>query len=204
MALELKQAGRNPWVLPSSFHPLGAAAYVGAGIELGRQLESIGIEEASIVCTSMGATRIGLDLYIDIAMKSWRLLAMGWRPVDPQLAERLSKLASETADLLGVNWQQSAKRFATWDAGGPAYGVLNENALHALKLAARVEGLLLDPVYNSKGFAGLIEAIRQGAIDPDVPVVFLHTGGLPALFAYGPELLERTVGEISNYEKKGP
>ena len=67
---------------------------------------------------------------------------------------------------------------------GPFYGSLTDGCREALHLAARLEGLVLDPVYTGKAMAGLIAAYRDGAV-PDAPVVFLHTGGLPALFAGG-------------------
>ena len=68
------------------------------------------------------------------------------------------------------------------------YGIPTERSLEALHLAARTEGLILDPVYTSKGMGGLIEHIRSGRIPADATVVFVHTGGLPALFAYAGDL----------------
>ena len=72
---------------------------------------------------------------------------------------------------------------------GEAYGVPTPEALAAIKLAARTEGLLLDPVYTGKAMAGLIDHARQGLLGQDDVVVFIHTGGLPALFAFKDEIL---------------
>jgi L-cysteate sulfo-lyase len=74
----------------------------------------------------------------------------------------------------------------------PGYGALNVAAREAITLTAETEGILLDPVYTAKGMAALIDWIRQGRITPDETVVFVHTGGLPALFAYPHELLQRS------------
>ena len=74
-------------------------------------------------------------------------------------------------------------------AAGPAYGVLTDEKRDALRLAAHLEGLLLDPVYTATGLAGLIRLARAGRIAASDTVVFVHTGGLPALFAYGGEVL---------------
>jgi len=185
---DLEKAGRRPWLLTSSFHPLGAAAYALAALELRDQLINHDIARATVVCTSMGATRIGIELIVDVVGLEWDVVAVGWRPLDDGLAERLASLAARTSDLLGLDWRPEPSRFATRDHGGPAYGVPSEEGMAALRLAAVTEGLLLDPVYTSKGFAGVIGALRERAIDPRKPIVFLHTGGLPALFSYSAEL----------------
>lgn len=190
LAGELRAAGRAPWVLRSSFHPLAAASYTQAALELAAQLDGLGIERAVLFCASMGATRIGLELAIDLLGLPWELRAVGWKPLDPGLPRRLAGLAAQTSELLGVEWAPGPERFATLDHGGPAYGVPSAECLEALRLAARTEGLLLDPVYTGKGFAGLRAELAGGRLDPAAPVVFLHTGGLPALFAYGETLIE--------------
>ena len=190
LAAELRAGGRRPWILRSSFHPLAAASYAAAALELAGQLAELGIERAVVFCTSMGATRIGLELAIDLLGLPWELRAVAWKPLDPGLPTRLAGLAAETAELLGVAWSPGPDRFLTLDHGGPAYGVPSEECLAALALAAEAEALLLDPVYTGKGFAGLLAELAAGRLDPELPIVFLHTGGLPALFAYGEALLD--------------
>ncbi|MEE2617111.1 MAG: pyridoxal-phosphate dependent enzyme, partial [Candidatus Poribacteria bacterium] len=76
---------------------------------------------------------------------------------------------------------------------GQAYGVLTPECIQALKIVAQMEGIFLDPVYTSKAFAGLIDHIRKGKISSDQTVIFLHTGGTPALFAYNQELTDVSI-----------
>ena len=72
---------------------------------------------------------------------------------------------------------------------GPAYGQATPQGMQAISLLARTEGLLLDPAYTGKAMAGLIADVRQGKFKPDDAVIFVHTGGTPALFAYRDELM---------------
>ncbi|MDQ6524497.1 pyridoxal-phosphate dependent enzyme [Nocardioides sp. LHD-245] len=185
VAQELTAAGRRPYLLRSSFHRLAAAAYVDGGIELAEQLHDRGIGDAQVVVSSMGATRVGLQLAFASCGLDWPVHAMGWRPVDRDLAERLAKLADETAALLGLDLPGATPAdFVTYDHGGPAYGVPHPAGVAAATLAAHTEGLLLDPVYTAKAFAGLLAEVAAGRIDQARPVVFVHTGGLPVVFAH--------------------
>ena len=194
-AAALIRSGRRPWVLHSSFHPLGAAGYVAAGVELADQLAAVGIGPATIAVTSMGATRVGLQIAATVLGLEWTIVGLGWRPLEPGLAERLDRLHAETVSLLALG-DHDLKAAAddsyatTIDAGGPAYGVPSEAGLDALRLCARSEGLLLDPVYTAKGFAGMASAVG-GLVDPSTPLVFVHTGGVPALFAYPHDLISK-------------
>lgn len=184
VADELRAQGRRPYVLRSSFHPLAAAGYVDGGLELAEQLWARGIDDAQVVCGSMGATRVGLQLAFAACGLDWPVHAMGWRPVDDGLGDRLAGLARQTAELLDLDLPPvTAADFPTFDHGGPAYGVPSPDGAAAARSAARVEGLLLDPVYTAKAFAGLVAELASGAIDRDRPVVFVHTGGLPVVFA---------------------
>jgi L-cysteate sulfo-lyase len=91
--------------------------------------------------------------------------------------------AQGASDLLGVPFDEAAVEVVAGHAG-PAYGVPHKATIEAIRLAGRLEALALDPVYSGKGLAGLIALIRQGRWRQDEDVVFLHTGGAPALFAY--------------------
>ena len=80
--------------------------------------------------------------------------------------------------------------FSSEEFVGSRYGVVTHQSNEALRLVAEMEGIFLDPVYSSKAMAGLIDHIRKGKLKKSDNVVFIHTGGNPALFAYAPELVE--------------
>ena len=92
-------------------------------------------------------------------------------------------LAREASNLLDVPFDEAAVEVVAGHAG-PAYGVPHEATIDAIRLAGQLEALPLDPVYSGKGLAGLIALMRQGRWREDEDVIFLHTGGVPALFAY--------------------
>ena len=104
----------------------------------------------------------------------------------------LAKVADEVARLLDLALTFSPEEFeSSGEYVGEDYGVLTPGSREAVILAARTEGLLLDPVYTGKTFAALIDHIRQGQWKKGQTIVFVHTGGTPALFAYGEEILAR-------------
>ena len=112
----------------------------------------------------------------------------GGEPVP--LDESVATGARDAAHTLGWDVPLSETDVESYDEYvGEDYGVPSPEALSAIKLAARTEGLLLDPVYTGKAMAGLIDHARRGLLGPDSVVVFIHTGGLPALFAFKDEIL---------------
>ena len=107
------------------------------------------------------------------------------------MAADLAKTANSAAALIGLSPDISADEVDVTEAYiGPGYGIMTDGGREATKLLARSEGILLDPVYTSKCLAAVIDDIRSGRLAPDEPVVFVHTGGTPALFAYRDELMQ--------------
>jgi D-cysteine desulfhydrase len=105
------------------------------------------------------------------------------------LQAKVAALANETAAHLELGLRFAPDEIAVnADYLGAGYAVLGDPEREAIRLAAETEGLLLDPVYTGRAFAGLIDLIRRGAIRRDETVLFWHTGGTPALFAYADEL----------------
>jgi 1-aminocyclopropane-1-carboxylate deaminase/D-cysteine desulfhydrase-like pyridoxal-dependent ACC family enzyme len=104
---------------------------------------------------------------------------------------RVHGLTTDLAQLLGLDWRPHPDDIVvTDDYVGERYGVPTPGCLDAIRLAARTEGILLDPVYTGKAMAGLIDMVRRGQFAPDQTVIFWHTGGQPALFAYAGWLTE--------------
>jgi len=137
-----------------------------------------------VLASGSGATHAGLALALAHVLPEWRVLGVTVsRPADLQ-RPKVQGLVQRTAELLGVNVPQ-ALAIELWDEYfGPRYGEPNTGTLDAIRLLASSQGLLLDPVYTGKAFAGLLDGIHKGAFAEGKPIVFLHTGGAPALFAY--------------------
>jgi 1-aminocyclopropane-1-carboxylate deaminase/D-cysteine desulfhydrase-like pyridoxal-dependent ACC family enzyme len=189
VADEYRALGHRPYVLPSSFHPLAAAAYAGCALEVLTQLESRSLTADYLYVTSTGATQAGLVMGARFLEWPVSIIGVASSPATGQLAERLMALANDAAERLGIAPPLAVEDFVNESFAGPGYGIVTPAALEAIRLLARTEGMFLDPVYTGKGMAGLIAHIRAGRIRPGATVVFVHTGGLPALFAYSRELL---------------
>lgn len=99
----------------------------------------------------------------------------------------MAHIQQELAASLGITGEQA--EIILWDDYfAPQYGMPNEEGLAAIGLLARLEGILLDPVYTGKAMAGLLDGIEQNKFVDDGPILFIHTGGAPALFAYHPRV----------------
>ena len=185
LAARLRNDGKRPYIVPiGGSNALGALGYVRAGLELAEQISASGLDFAAVVLASGSAgTHSGLALGLSERLP--RLPVIGVTVSRPELTQRpkVENLAQATAQLLGI---ALPKRFqiTLWDEYfGPRYGEPNAGTLAAVRLLAAREGLLLDPVYTGKAMAGLLDGISRGRL-ADGPVIFLHTGGAPALFAY--------------------
>jgi len=191
IAAEYRARGSVPYVLVGSSIPLAVLGYVVASLELHAQFEAQGIHPDVIFVSSSAATQAGLELGRRLLGGSYRIVGVGHTPAENQARTWIAQLASGAADLLGTPLAIDACTIEH-DLGstGPAYGVLTHPAREAMALLARTEGLPLDPVYTAKAMAGLIDWVRCGRLRSDATAVFVHTGGLPALFAYGETVLD--------------
>lgn len=185
-AERLRQQGKRPYVVPiGGSNALGALGYVRAGLELAEQIKATGVTFAAVVLASGSAgTHSGLALALAEQLPALPVIGVTVsRPVATQLP-KVQSLAQRTADLLGMALPDCFT-VQLWDEYfGPRYGEANAGTLEAIKLLASLEGVLLDPVYTGKAFAGLLDGISSKRFAGDGPLLFLHTGGSPALFAY--------------------
>jgi D-cysteine desulfhydrase family pyridoxal phosphate-dependent enzyme len=193
VAAELAAAGRAPYVIPyGGSNALGAAAYALAMQELAGQLAERELHIDRVVfASSSGGTQAGLVAGALATGFRGQLLGISVDEPAAALQARVAALAAETAALLGVAGAiDPATIHVNDDYCAAGYGVLGPGEREAIALAARTEGLLVDPVYTGRALAGLIDLIRRGAIGRDETVLFWHTGGQPALFAeaYAPGL----------------
>ena len=176
----LAEDGHRPYRMPiGGATAVGALGYVQAALELRDQAsEAFGAIDVVVVADGSGGTHAGLAaglgdlgmvLGIDVGARS-------------DLATVVPAKAAEVAGLAGMAAPGGEVRVAQGQIG-PGYGVATEACREAVLLAARTEGLVLDPVYTGKAMAGLVAARRDGSLAPGARTVFLHTGGMPALFA---------------------
>jgi D-cysteine desulfhydrase len=186
LADRLRGEGHKPYVIPiGGSNPLGALGYVHAGLELAQQAEAMDISFSAVVLASGSAgTHGGLALALAHAMPETQVIGVTVsRTVEAQ-APKVAALIDGTADLLDVEVPPEL-RLELWDEYFlPRYGEPNKATIDAIRLLARTEGVLLDPVYTGKAMAGLLDGVTHERFDGNGPLLFLHTGGAPALFAY--------------------
>jgi 1-aminocyclopropane-1-carboxylate deaminase/D-cysteine desulfhydrase-like pyridoxal-dependent ACC family enzyme len=192
-AKELRAAGRRPFVWDRvTGRPIAAVSYALCLAEILDQARTLGIEPTHVYCAAAGAT--GAGLAIGKAILGWpgkvRLLCPIRWPWDTP--KDLAEVANATAVLLGLPHRVTAADIDIRDDYmGEKYGVVTAGGREAMNLLARSEGILLDPVYTGKAMAGLIDDARKGRLTAKDQVVFIHTGGTPAVFAYRDELMEK-------------
>jgi D-cysteine desulfhydrase/L-cysteate sulfo-lyase len=192
LAEHLAAKGRRPYVirLGLSHPPTGALGYVVAAAELVAQMAEADLAiDRVVVASGSGLTHAGL-------LVGLRLLGLDTpvngicvrRGADAQ-RPRILRRAREVAALLDAGDIIAESDVLVSDSVlAPGYGQLNDATLSAVSRAARLEGLMLDPVYTGKTMAGLVDLVESGGIAAGERVLFVHTGGLPALFAYEPAL----------------
>ena len=192
LAQFLEEEGRRPYVihLAPSHPPIGALGYVIAAEETLSQARSLDLKFDALVCpTGSALTHAGILVGLRALGSAIPVYGICVRRDAGSQVARVSKVAEQLAAMI--------ERPEVFDGDGvqafdgvlaPGYGRLNEVAREAIALAARQEGLLLDPVYTGKTMAGLIDHVRSGVIPEGSRVLFIHTGGLPAIFAYGDRL----------------
>jgi len=178
--------GHRPYVIPiGGSNPLGALGYVRCGLEIARQARERQLEFSAVVLPSGSAgTHAGLALALAQVMPDTPVIGV---TVSRLVADQLPKVETliQGLDEMLKPVPLVKTRVVLWDEYfAPGYGFPNEAGLDAIRLVAGMEGLLLDPVYTGKAMAGLLDGIRNQRIPGSGPVLFLHTGGSPALFAY--------------------
>jgi D-cysteine desulfhydrase len=192
VATELAQQGRKGYVIPGGgSNALGGLGYVACAQELQQQCFEQGLCFDSVVVGSgSSGTHGGLLAGFLGNRIATPIVGVGVSRDPPQQAPLVHQEAQAVCELLGLDLRvpQDAVRCV----GGywqPKYSVPNARMVEAVQLLARSEGILLDPVYTGKVMAGLIGLAREGELRAGERVLFLHTGGMPSLFAYQPELL---------------
>jgi D-cysteine desulfhydrase len=191
---QLRKNGRKPYVVPyGGSNELGATGFVEALCELDSQTFEMQIDFDHIVfASSSGGTHAGLLVGKSLLKKSFALTGIAIDKVgsaEKTVAELIIDLANATATSLEADLSFSPSDLSlNENYTGAGYGIIGEAEKEAIRLTAKHEGILLDPVYTGRAMAGLIDLIRKGHFTKDEFVLFWHTGGAPALFASANEL----------------
>ena len=176
--------------LPGRTGTLGAAAMVCTGEEMVRQFAAQGIvPQAVFLAAGSGLTVAGLALAFKALGLPTRVVGVSVQKTADFMVPLIIERANAAAGLLGLGTRIDARDF-DFDDGhiGTAYGVPTQASVEAIQIAGRSEGLVLDPVYSGKGFAGMLAQLRAGRRPGPAPVVFFHSGGAPGLFANASQL----------------
>jgi D-cysteine desulfhydrase family pyridoxal phosphate-dependent enzyme len=183
----LREEGRDPYLIPyGGSNPVGASAYAAAVEEIVDQ----GFEPDRILfATSSGGTQAGLLAGVHMAGLPTEVYGISVDKSRGDLQPIVSKLTNQVLALHASEIMVEDEAVIIDDGYiGAGYAVMGDPEREAIHLFARYEGLMLDPVYTGRAAAGLIDLIREGHIHADEQILFWHTGGTPALFAYAEEL----------------
>ncbi|RPI06722.1 MAG: pyridoxal-phosphate dependent enzyme [Zetaproteobacteria bacterium] len=189
---ELADGGRKVyWPRQDDTVDLDALAYAEAALEIARQSQGLGIAPDLLYVAAMDTTQAGVVLGLKWVESPIRV--RGFSPLEgaSDRCAEMARIANQGARRLGLGIELTAGDFDNETAFvGEAYGIPTREGMKAVRTVARAEGILIDPVYTGKAMAALIQHIRTGRLAKDRPVVFLHTGGAPALFGYASDVLE--------------
>ena len=188
LAQQLRDDGKKPYIIPGGgSNEIGALGYVNAAFEMTHQANESSLRIDHLVhATGSAGTQAGLVVGMQAMNSGIPVYGVSVRAPKPQQEENVFGLAQRTLDFMGLA-QSLVPRdsvVANSDYVGDGYGLPTDSMVEAVKMLAAYEGILLDPVYSGKGFAGLIDLVRKGHFKKDENVVFLHTGGSVSLFAY--------------------
>ena len=187
----LRDRGERPYLIPvGGSSAVGACGYVLGTLELISQLASLAVSPRRLYyANGSRGTQAGLVLGAKMYSAPYQVYGIAVSGGEPQKTERALRIVNEAAGILGVTQRVAPDDLVNDPAYmGEAYGVPTPACLDAIRLLAQSEAIFLDPVYTGKAMAGLLDHARSGELSPSDTVVFLHSGGTPALFAHAAEL----------------
>ena len=192
IADKLRDEGKRPYIVPLApgHPPLGALGYVLAAAEIVAQLQASETKiDTVVIASGSGFTHAGLLFGLRAMGQEMAVQGICVRRNAEAQFQRIANHCRDISEMLGVGEVVADTDIKVFDGVlAPGYGQLNPATADAIVLAARCEGLFLDPPYTGKVMAGLMALAADQTIAPGSKVLFIHTGGTPALFAYGPQL----------------
>jgi 1-aminocyclopropane-1-carboxylate deaminase len=184
----VEESGGKPYPIPAgaSDHPLGGLGFARWADEVATQEAELGVFfDTVVVCAVTGSTQAGMIAGFAAQERPRSVLGIDGSATVAQTWDQIARIARRTADAIGLRRKVGDDEIVLldeWHAG--TYGIPDEKTLEAIRLCARLEGMLTDPVYEGKSMAALIDLVRSGRILPGSRVLYAHLGGQPALNAY--------------------
>ncbi|ACV79173.1 1-aminocyclopropane-1-carboxylate deaminase [Nakamurella multipartita] len=185
---DVRRAGGVPYAIPAgaSDHRLGGLGFANWADEVARQEAELGVFfDTVVVCSVTGSTQAGMIAGFAGQDRPRRVLGIDASATIDQTRDQVARIARSTAALIGLGRELREDEItvlAGW--AGDKYGIPVPSTVDAITLTGRLEGMIIDPVYEGKSMAGLIDLVRQGEIDAGSTVLYAHLGGQPALNAY--------------------
>ncbi len=186
---EITERGGKPYAIPAgaSDHPLGGLGFAGWAHEVAAQEAELGVFfDTIIVCSVTGSTQAGMIAGFASLheTRSRRVVGIDGSAKPAETRDQVARIARATADLIGVGALRDDEITVLEGWAGDLYGIPVESTLEAIRLTGQLEGVIIDPVYEGKSMAGLIDLVSTGEIPRDATVLYAHLGGQPALNAY--------------------
>ena len=185
---DVRAAGGTPYAIPAgaSDHPLGGLGFANWAREVQEQERELGVFfDTIVVCSVTGSTQAGMIAGFAGQDRPRRILGIDASAKLAETRAQVEKIARSTADLIGLGGELGADEIILLEGwAGDEYGIPVQSTVDAIRLTGSLEGMIIDPVYEGKSMAGLIDLVRDGAIPADSTVLYAHLGGQPALNAY--------------------
>ena len=185
---DIRESGGTPYAIPAggSDHELGGLGFANWAQEVAEQERELGVFfDTIVVCAVTGSTQAGMIAGFAGQERERRIIGIDGSARPEETHEQVARIARRTAELIGVGRELRDDEIILDDryhAG--IYGIPDDTTLEAIRTAARLEGMITDPVYEGKSMAGMIDLVRRGEIGEDATVLYAHLGGQPALSAY--------------------
>ncbi len=185
---DVKDRGGKPYPIPAgaSVHKFGGLGFVAFAEELRAQEDDLGFKfDYIVVCTVTGSTHAGMVVGFSADGRSRNVIGIDASGTPDQTHAQVLEIAQKTAELIGLRKDITADDVVLkTEYAHPAYGVPSDDTNEAIRLCARLEGMMTDPVYEGKSMQGMIDLVKQGFFPAGSKVLYAHLGGVPAINAY--------------------
>ncbi len=185
---DVRANGGKPYAIPAgaSDHPLGGLGYAGFADEVRAQEQALGLKfDYIVVCSVTGSTQAGMVVGFAADGRARNVIGIDASGTPEQTHAQILRIAQNTAEKIGLDKAITADDvILNRDYAYPAYGVPSDETNDAMRLCARMEGMMTDPVYEGKSMQGMIDLVRKGFFPKGSKVLYAHLGGVPAINAY--------------------